>query len=109
ETSGAESRSEFSADSMLWVLSAFCQYFKTPFDPQLVTRELLPPLRSEVLLRIAELLEFRARWEVVSAKMLAKLRAPFAALLHPAANEPSLHQEPSFHEKADAAPPVFAF
>jgi subfamily B ATP-binding cassette protein HlyB/CyaB len=109
ETPGAESESEFPAESLLWVLSAFCQYFKTPFDPQLVVRELLPPLRSETLLRIAESLGFRARWETMTSKKLAKLRAPFAALLRAAQNDSSLAQETPTSPETGETRPVFAF
>jgi len=109
EPSSPTSESELTSESSLWVLSAFCEYFKTPFDLQLVARELLAPLRSESLMRVAKSLGFRARWETMTIKMLENLRTPFAALLRPAAIDPLLHQESRIGSKADEAWPVFAF
>ncbi|HWQ38412.1 MAG TPA: hypothetical protein VNM24_07340 [Burkholderiales bacterium] len=55
--------SEFTRESALWVLSAFCQYHRIPFDPALLSKELLPPLADKTLLRAAGALGLKARFE----------------------------------------------
>jgi ATP-binding cassette, subfamily B, bacterial HlyB/CyaB len=89
-------RDAFSRDSILWVLAAFCQYFRIPFDSRLASSELLPPFNAAALVSAAESLAFRARWEAQPARTLAKLTAPFAALLKPA--NPGFPLEPGFGE-----------
>ncbi|MEX0958668.1 MAG: peptidase domain-containing ABC transporter [Burkholderiales bacterium] len=97
----------FGRDSILWVLTAFCQYFRIPFDPRLALGELSPPFDAPVLVSAAQSLAFRARWESRPAKTLAKLAAPFAALLQPVA--PAFPAEPSLGNEAGTASACFAF
>ena len=85
-------------EALVWVLSAFSQTFRIPFDGRLITGQLSPPYDFESVVRAAELLGLRAGWTALPASRLKKLSAPFVALLTPVFCEP--HQGLGAHRKS---------
>jgi subfamily B ATP-binding cassette protein HlyB/CyaB len=81
----------FDHEALVWVLSAFSQYFRIPFDEKLVTGQLSPPYDFDTVARAAEFLGLRAGWKALPAARRKKLTAPFAVLLAPVLSEPPKH------------------
>ena len=74
--------------ALVWVLGAFSQVFRIPFDEKLVACQLSPPYDFESVARAAESLGLRAGWKALPAARLKKLTAPFVVVLAPVFSEP---------------------
>lgn len=72
---------QLDAESVAWVLSGFCQIFRTPFDEKLLLTQLVPPFDAAAVARAADALGLKAQWKDLGQGALSRIRAPFAALL----------------------------
>ena len=81
-------RDTFDHEALVWVLSAFSQVFRLPFDEKLVASQLAPPYDFESVVRGVESLGLRAGWKALPAARLKKLTAPFVVVLAPVFSEP---------------------
>ncbi len=104
-----DTASRIERDAIVWVLAAFCQYFRIPLDQKHLLSELPPEPNWPHLLRAAEALGFIARRSQASMREVARMQTPFAVLLNPspAREEPDQSQPQAATDPASVAP-VFA-
>ena len=90
-------------EALVWVLSALSQYFRVPFDQNLLAGQLAPPYQLDTVVRAADMLGLRAGWKSLSAARLKKLAAPFVVTISSQHREPQIDPEPLAAQEPDSS------
>ena len=93
----------FSTEQFVWALGSLCSLYRTPFDADLLHKQVPPPYDAATLVRTARSLGFKIKEQRVSAAKLHKQSLPCLVVLN--ANDTMDRIEPALNDDADVSQP----
>ena len=89
----------FSTEQFVWALGSLCSLHRTPFDADLLIKQVPPPYDTAALVRTARLLGFKIKEQRVNANKLHKQSLPCLVVLN--AQSTTDRVEPAFDDSAN--------